>query len=512
MGYKEIEISLSVYHSESELKKLIANQTHIKHFTYEILRKSLDARKKSNLKWLYRLGIVSDEIKEGTKPQEPILTPIYRKRKSHILITGSGPAGLFSALFLLQSGFRVTIIERGSEVDKRKKAISLFEAGSHFDPHNNYAFGEGGAGTFSDGKLTSRTKGINRERNYIYNELIAAGAPEEIRYMTHPHLGTDNLLTITKNIRNKLQHSGCDILYDTLLTDIQVKDNRISHVTTSGGKIEPDVLLIASGLSSFETYRMMIRNGIRFRVKNFAIGFRAEHLQEIINQAQWGKKSVPGLKAAEYRLTHQTEDGIPVYSFCMCPGGTIVPATAYSHTNIVNGMSYYKRDGNWANAAIVAGINLEKSAGHSVEALEALHWLEQLETAFYDHTGSYYAPASTIRDFISNTNSGSLPPSSYPLKLVQSDFRELMPGAVLKPLIQGMQKFCRTIKGFDTGIIAGLESKTSSPIQAERHTERLFSTYENVYIAGEGSGWAGGIISSAADGLKISRLIAELTA
>jgi uncharacterized FAD-dependent dehydrogenase len=507
MGYKELDLRISVFTQHQELKKLISKKTGIKNFEYRIIKKSLDARNKKNICWEYRIGINSIEIKGGTTPEILSIQPEYKKRKEQIIITGSGPAGVFSALFLSLSGFKVTLLERGGEVEQRKRSLQKFEQSGPFDPANNYAFGEGGAGTFSDGKLTSRTKNISLERNFIYQQFIEAGAPEEIFYMTHPHLGSDNLYRITQNFRKKLIELGCTILFNTSLDDLRVKGTKIVAAETAKGVLPADKFIVATGHSAYETYRMLLNKGVSFVPKNFALGFRAEHEQAIINKAQWGVNQIPGIKAAEYRLTAQVSDNTPVYSFCMCPGGKVVPSTAYKHTNIVNGMSNYSRNSRWANAAVVAGINLEKLFKRPVTALETLDWLEKLETSFYNFSGSYKAPASTITSFLAGKLYEKLPESSYPLALAEADFRDFLPEEVIVPLQEGLGSFCSRLKGYETGIILGLESKTSAPIQVERHPHKLNATFDNLYIAGEGSGWAGGIISSAADGLKVAQQI-----
>jgi uncharacterized FAD-dependent dehydrogenase len=424
--------------------------------------------------------------------------------KQKALIVGSGPAGIFSALVMAMAGMKVTLIERGSQVQDRKAKISEFEHTGNFSESNNYAFGEGGAGTFSDGKLTSRTKSISLERNFIFKTFVDAGAPEEIMYMTHPHVGSDNLFTITKNLRQKFYDLGGEILFDTLLTDIHISENKIENIITSKGSIEADYFIIAPGHSAFETYRMLINRGIPFQIKNFAIGMRAEHQQELINKAQWGVSRLPGTKAAEYRLTATEGTKNPVYSFCMCPGGVVVPATAYKSCNIVNGMSVYLRNNFWANAAVVAGISPFEILGENTTPLETLDWLENLEHSFYSVSKSYKAPSVKINDFLQNKISQNLPKSSYPLGIIPGDFNALLPNKIVESLKSGLQNFTRKLKGYDQGILIGLESKTSSPIQVIRDINNFSSGFENIFIAGEGSGWAGGIVSSAADGIKIA--------
>ncbi len=510
MGYKEISIRIPVQAAPDAIEKEIQEQVRTQEFTYTIVQKSLDARNKNRISWEYRIGIHSEALTTGAAPTPPSLPVEHRLRKKQVVIVGSGPAGIFPALYLSECGYQVTLIERGSRVEQRKQSVEAFEAGGNFDPRNNYAFGEGGAGTFSDGKLTSRTKSIKAERNYIFQKFAEHGAPSEIMYMTHPHLGTDNLFRITQNMRQKLQDQGCTILFDCLLEDLLLENGRIKALKTSAGNVEGDYFVLATGHSAYETYRMLMNQGVAFQPKNFAIGFRAEHRQEVINTAQWGVARLPGVKAAEYRLTAEVPDSTPVYSFCMCPGGKVVPATAYAHTNVVNGMSYYKRNSPWANAAVVAGVQIEKLLQRPVNALETLNWLEQLEVSFYETVRGYKAPACTIRDFLNGKSGSALPASSYPFELVASNFSELLPKQLLLPLQQGLQQFCRKLRGYESGILLGLESKTSAPVQVVRHREQLHATFDNLFLAGEGSGWAGGITSSAADGLKIAQRIRAL--
>ncbi|PIE87678.1 MAG: FAD-dependent oxidoreductase, partial [Bacteroidetes bacterium] len=263
-----------------------------------------------------------------------------------------------------------------------------------------------------------------------------------------------------------------------------------------------DYLIVAPGHSSYETYRMLLGAGAPFRTKNFAIGSRAEHPQPLINKAQWGVPELPGLKAAEYRLTAKAKANRPVYTFCMCPGGMVVPATPYEHTNIVNGMSYYQRNSAFANAACVVGIHPDQLAGKSVSPLEALAQLEQLEASFKSFTGNYTAPFITIHDFLKGKTGSSIPETSYPLGLTPAPLYQMLPPAIVAGMREGLEQFARKLKGYDQGILLGLESKTSSPIQAIRDAHNRFEGFENLFIAGEGSGYAGGIMSSAADGIR----------
>lgn len=502
MGYKEIDLRISVYASEDEFIKQIRKKYHLNKFTFQIILKSLDARNKANIVWQYRVGIVSEELKGGVREIEKQLVVPRNKSGKKVLVVGSGPAGIFSALVLAESGFKVILIERGSPVKERQHAIKNFEQSGTFDNKNNYAFGEGGAGTFSDGKLTSRTKSISLEKKYIFSSFIEAGAPAEIEYMTHPHLGSDNLVKITENLRKKLESLGGEILFNTQVNDIFIYNDKLVGIETTEGKLEADYFVFGIGNSAFESFKMLINKGVKFQTKNFAVGMRAEHPQELINIAQWGVPNLHQIKAAEYRLTAKDAENYPVYSFCMCPGGMVVPATAYQHTNVVNGMSYYKRDNHLANAAVVAGIHPEEILKEKNSPLAAIDWLESLEMKFYDFSGSYKAPAVLISDFINNKTSDNLPGTSYPFGLIQADMKELLPDRIIRSLKNGLSQFNKMLKGYEKGVLIGLESKTSSPLQVVRHPEKLFATYCNLFVVGEGSGRAGGIVSSAADGIK----------
>ena len=427
-----------------------------------------------------------------------------------MVITGSGPAGFFCALVLQKAGFGTTLIERGSEVHKRNGAIIRLERDGEFDPRNNYAFGEGGAGTFSDGKLTSRSKHISRERGFILASYIDAGAPAEISWMAHPHLGTDNLKRIVANLRQQYTGLGGRILFETMLENISVKDGMVTEVLTSAGSLRADALFVAPGHSAYETYRMLIGKGVAFRTKNFAIGSRMEHPQEIINRIQWGLPALPGVRAAEYRISSRADGRHQVYSFCMCPGGTVVPAMAYANASVVNGMSYFKRDGMYANAGCVAGIHPGELAGKDVSPLDALTLIEQLEQKFFHFSGGFKAPSCSIRDFTDARLRDHSLESSYPPGLKSAPLWELLPRNVASAMQAGLKDFAGKMKGFDSGNLIGLESKTSSPIQVVRDAGGLCSGFKNLFLIGEGSGFAGGIVSSAADGIKAAMHYAGL--
>ncbi len=510
MNYKDLSLKLSPDYSEYELRNIIEKEINFNDFSYEILKKSLDARQKGNIYWLLNIRVFSNKLKgDSFIPVKEFSVP-YKKRKERVVVIGSGPAGMFSSLFLQKAGFAVTILERGAEVDSRGARISKFEQTGIFDSSANYAFGEGGAGTFSDGKLTSRSKRISRERAFIMDAYIRAGAPAEIKYLAHPHLGSDNLKVIVKNLRNEFLKDGGKIEFEHLAADLNITNSKAKSVKTVDKEYPSDYLIVASGHSAYETYRLLMRHGVKFRVKNYALGARVEHRQELINNAQWGVSSLDGVKAAEYRLTSNIEGLLPVYTFCMCPGGTIVPATAYKDTNIVNGMSNYARNGKFANSALVASVNLSNLLTREVTAEEALTWTHSLERKFYNE--KYSAPACSIKEFIARSDSLSVPSSldkSYPLDLNPAPLWDLFPENISNSLIGGLKEFSRKLKGFDEGTIMGLESKTSAPIQVMRDPDGLCHGFPNLYMVGEGSGYAGGIISSAVDGIKAALEIIE---
>lgn len=502
MGYREISLALPTDFTEEQLERTIAKRLHIHTFTHRIERMSLDARKKSSIHWKVKIAVSSGEFKGGAPDIPPSIDIPYRKRDENVVVVGSGPAGFFAALILQKAGFPTTVIERGSPVAKRAESIETFENAGSFDPRANYAFGEGGGGTFSDGKLTARSRRHSRERAFVTNAYIRAGAPEEIAYMAHPHVGSDNLRIVVRNLRDEFTGMGGTVLFDTMVEDLRLQNGRIREAVTAAGTFPAEEFLIAPGHSAYETFRMLIGRGVRFRTKNFAVGCRVEHPQKLINLAQWGYEHLPGLKAAEYRLTGRGCSDRPVYTFCMCPGGTVVPSTPYAHTNIVNGMSLYQRSGRFANAACVAGIHPDELAGRATSPLEALDQVAALEERFHCAAPDFKAPYCSIEDFLNETETEKTVESSYPLGLTPSPLWEMLPHKITRALQSGLVEFSRQLRGFETGILMGLESKTSSPIQVLRDHLGLCAGFKNLYFVGEGSGHAGGIISSAVDGIR----------
>lgn len=503
LQYKDLEVKLPTDFDEHDLRKLISKKIQVKKFRYEILLQSLDARYKPDVHWQVRVRVISDEIKGNNYVPEPGLAIPFKKRKQKVVVAGSGPAGYFAGFTLQQAGFEVVIIEKGPKVDRRFRDIVEFEAGGSFKPESNYCHGEGGAGTFSDGKLTSRTKGIAPEKKFVFDSYIRAGAPAEIGYLAKPHIGSDILRIVIPNLRKQFEAIGGKMIFDEEVSGLEMKHGKCTAVQTTNHGIPCDWFVLAPGHSSYKTYRMMQQHGIQFRPKPFAIGVRVEHPQELINQSQWFTPKLSGIKAAEYKLTHTASNGLPVYSFCMCPGGKVIPSAPADFQNIVNGVSDYARKSPYANSAIVVGTDLNKILGKEAGFHEALAWLEELERKVYRLTGSYKVPGALISGFISKKSTGIIPANSYPFDVFPFDFDQLFPEDMVTALREGLTDFSKKISGFETGLMLGLESKTSSPVQVIRDENRLCSGFENVFIVGEGSGYTGGITSSAVDGVKL---------
>ena len=494
------ELKLPINYTNSDILKQLKKKGARNIDNTTIIRKSLDARKKSNIVWNLKVEINTTEISFKRRAEQALGLP-YKSFNKTVIIVGSGPAGIFAGFVLLKAGFSVTILEKGRKIKSRDLDIADLINNGNFKVNSNFAFGEGGAGTYSDGKLTSRNKHISKEKDFILSTFITNGAPEEIYSMVHPHIGSDNLKIVAKNMRDQFLDLGGVIHFETTFITFSSKFNSITKVDTDRGDFDTNYLLLATGHSSYPTYRELIKKGVVFKSKNFAVGFRAEHPQSIINRAQWGQDAIEGLKAAEYRLTSKT-DTASVFSFCMCPGGTIVPAAASENASVVNGMSNYLRNGEFANAAIVSAFNFSDMLKREVSPLESLDLLQQLEERYFDATGSYSVPGMNITDFINGTSSGNIGNTSYSPGITPYNLEELLPQNIIEPLKQGLKDFSNRLSGYETGNILGLESKTSSPIQVERDQNGLCSGYNNLYFSGEGSGWAGGIVSSAADGIK----------
>ena len=513
MGYAEITLKLPTDYSEKLLKKLISKEISNENFSFHIIRRSLDARNKRDIHFLTKIGVTADNLSGNPPVITKLKIPDRRGINKKVVVTGCGPAGIFAALILQKAGFSVTIIEKGAEVTKRKNKIDEFEKTGIFDRFGGYCFGEGGAGTFSDGKLTSRTKTISIEKDFIFDTFIKAGAPEEIAYETYPHVGSDNLKKIIPAIIADFRNCGGEVLFESEVTEIFKNGDRIKAVGISGGHtgiIDGDFFIFANGHSSFKLYKLLISNGVLFTTKPFAIGFRVEHIQEELNWSMWRKRSLPGVKAAEYHLTADCNPG-HAFTFCMCPGGKIVQSAPDGISSVVNGMSNYARNGKFANSAVVTPFSLEEAAKKEISAGNALDVLEEMEHNFYNFRKSFDIPATRISDIIHGKMTSKLPESSFSFNLVPADLSNFFPKDVYERLKTGLEIFSKKLDCFENGTAMGFESKTSAPIKSLRNPDLTAAPFQNLYICGEGSGYSGGIVSSAADGIKTALKIASIS-
>lgn len=520
-------INLSMEEPLDEIKKRAAKKLKIKEEDIKeigILKESIDARKKDNIKFNYQVfvecpnedkivkKINSNEVSIRKETYAPDFKLGDKKLSTRPIVVGMGPAGLFAGLLMAEKGYRPIIIERGEDVDNRSNTVGKFWETGELNTESNVQFGEGGAGTFSDGKLTTRSKDFRCD--YIVDQFIKAGAKEEIRYMGKPHVGTDILKNVVKNIRNKIISLGGEVRFNSKLEDLIIKDKKIKGIVVNGEKILSEVVVLAIGHSSRDTYEMLYKNNIFMTPKAFAIGVRVEHPQSLINENQYGKyANHPRLRAADYKLTYTDEvTGRGVYSFCMCPGGVVVASSSEENSLVTNGMSYSKRDKENANAAIVVSVGENDFEGSNpLKGIEFQRHYEKL--AYSLGGGSHVAPIQLVGDFIKDRQSkhiGSINPSftrGY-------EFRELkncLPSYVVDSLKRGMIKFDNKIRGFamDDAIMTGIETRTSAPLRIERNENLESISLEDLYPTGEGAGYAGGIISAAVDGIKVAERIMQ---
>ncbi len=480
--------------------------------TSKIIRRSIDARSKTgdiriNLRVL--LVLKGDD----TKQEEINLNYQNVSDKEEIIVVGAGPAGLYASLRLIELGFKPVILERGKEISERKIDIANIHKTLKVNPESNYAFGEGGAGTFSDGKLYTRSKkkGNNKRALEI---LKFHGATEDILIDAHPHIGSDKLPAIISNIRNTIINSGGVVKFNTRVDDLIIENDCIKGVVTNEGeKIISRAVILATGHSARDIYEMLNNKGIELEAKSFAMGVRIEHPQGLIDSIQYHSKGVRSeyLPAASYNLVKQIKDR-GVYSFCMCPGGFIVPASTENNEMVVNGMSPSNRNSPFANSGIVVEIRPEDCKEFSKHGvLAGLKFQQQLEqTAFINGGEGMKAPAQRVNDFVNGRESLRLPKSSYIPGIVSSPMHKWLPQDLCKRLQLGIKSFGDQMKGFLTNdaIIVGVETRTSSPVRIPRNKESLQHTQiKGLFPCGEGAGYAGGIISSAIDGEKCADMI-----
>ncbi len=511
---KEIHLELlpHIANQEHLLKKEIIERLGIENYDimkYRILKKSIDARHGSVLINLWIKVYLDENISE-----EEEFKHSYRNvsGRNQVIVVGSGPAGLFSALRLIESGMKPIVLERGNDVNSRKKDIALISTAQTVNPESNYCFGEGGAGTFSDGKLYTRS-GKRGNAGHILQTLHFHGANPDILYEAHPHIGTDKLPEIIKNIRQTIIDCGGEIHFNTKVTDLLISENIIKGVTTSSGvNIISQAVILATGHSARDIYEMLNRKSILIESKPFAMGVRVEHPQQLIDQIQYHNKNKDNfLPAAIYNLVTQV-DGRGVYSFCMCPGGYIVPSSTCDNEIVVNGMSSSRRHTKFANSGIVVEIIQEDFTEYkNFGALAGLKYQQYLETLARQNGGrGQVAPAQRLTDFINNRISSNLPESSYTPGIVSSPLHFWLPSTIAGRLQKAFLQFDKKMKGYNTNeaYITGIESRTSSPVRIPRNTDSLqHPVIKGLFPCGEGSGYAGGIVSSAMDGENVAEKV-----
>ncbi len=522
------EIKLLLDENECELTKKAAKilkikENEIKKLT--IFKKSVDARKKENIQFIYAVDVVLDNEKQVFKKLNnskiQIVEPyVYKlpenKRKSNLrpVVVGFGPAGMFAGLILALSGLKPIIIERGKAVEDRQKDVNLFWEKKELNPESNVQFGEGGAGTFSDGKLTTGIKSPYIHK--ILEELYEAGAPEEILYSSKPHIGTDQLAIVVKNIRKKIISLGGEVRLECKLEKLISANGFIHGITYShNGKnidIETDSVILAIGHSARDTVEMLYNSGIKIIQKPFSVGARIEHPQSLINKAQYGKfANHKALGAADYKLSCHKLHERGAYTFCMCPGGTVVAAASEKGGVVVNGMSELARDGENANSALLVGIEPENFP--SEHPLAGIYYQREIEQKAFKIAGSNYnAPAQLVGDFLNGKLSKSLGnvKPTCPTGVTLCDLTECLPNAVSETMKSAIVEMNKKLEGFSLydAVLTAPETRSSSPVRILRD-DFLQCSVNGVYPCGEGAGYAGGIISAANDGIKCAHAVLE---
>ena len=517
------QLKLPITHTKAQLEKKIAKtlKNPGNSFTYEIKKQSLDCRHKNDKIFVYTVDVtIRDEQKLAKKvnnnsimltkekPYEfpsPGETPLLHSP----VIVGSGPAGLFCGWYLAKAGYCPIILERGEEAEKRQKTVENFWKNGVLDPESNVQFGEGGAGTFSDGKLNTLVKDPYGRNHEVLKRFVAAGAPEEIIYQQKPHLGTDVLVGIVEKMRHEIEEMGGKFCFRSKVTDLIFENNTLKEIEINNDKrIPAQVCVLAPGHSARDTFEMLYEKGINMIQKPFAVGVRIEHKQDIINKSQYGKYS-KFLPNADYKLTHTCTDGRGVYSFCMCPGGFVVNASSEENHLVINGMSNHKRNEENANSAIVVQVS-NKDFGNNI--FDGMNFQRHLEEKAYN-IGNGLIPVQLFSDYENNTISKEFK-SVKPIfkgNYKFTNINDIFPEFINNDLKEAINYFNNKIDGFNSGdaIIAGVETRTSSPIRIIRD-ENGMSNIDGIYPIGEGAGYSGGITTSAMDGIKISELIAKV--
>ncbi|MBQ8352874.1 MAG: FAD-dependent monooxygenase [Clostridia bacterium] len=505
-------IKLPIGKDEKSLVKLAEKRLGKKPAYFAIRKKSLDARDKGNLHYLYTIEF-GDE--QPQKKEALACLPKSRLPEKPVLIVGSGPAGLFCALRLLERGIPSIVVERGPCVEERAKKIERFCLERVLDLNGNVQFGEGGAGTFSDGKLNTQTHSpYNRE---VLETFVRFGAPQEILWLQKPHIGSDNLKKVVRNMREYLINHGGQARFDSLLTDVSIQDGQLRWAAVKDLKsgveerIEPSVLVLAIGHSARDTFEMLLARGVTMRQKDFAVGVRIEHLQSAIGLAQYGK-AYTQLPAADYKLVSHAHER-SAFTFCMCPGGVVMPAASEEGGVVTNGMSNFARDERNANAALIAQVRgADFGSEHPLAGVEFQRKLER--AAFVTAGSDYRAPAQRVGDFLQGKTSaawGDVLPS-YAAGTAFADLNGVLPLGVCESLKAAIVDMDRKLKGFacPDAVLTGVETRTSSPVRIERGEDLQSVSAKGLFPCGEGAGYAGGITSAAADGLRVAEKLFTL--
>ena len=526
------EVKLPLDHSEEELHAAVADRLSIKVedlLRCEVFRRAIDARKRSAIQLTYTLDVeVNDEatvLNENEKLKQSgriavtpdtayhFVTKAPQEIKRRPVVIGTGPCGLFAGLLLAQMGFKPIILERGKIVRERTKDTWGFWRKSVLKPESNVQFGEGGAGTFSDGKLYSQIKDKRYIARKVLTEFVKAGASEEILYEAKPHIGTFRLVKIVENMRGTIESLGGEFRFQNRVTDLLIDNKQVKGVTLANGEtITSDHIVLAIGHSARDTFRMLYQRGVYIEPKPFSIGFRIEHPQSLIDGARWGESAGHEfLGAADYKLVHHCKNGRSVYSFCMCPGGTVVAAASEEGHVVTNGMSQYSRKERNANAGIVVGITPDED--YPGDALAGIDFQRHWEAAAFKAGGeNYHAPAQKVGDFLAgrpSTALGSVIPSYTP-GVTMTVLSACVPAYAVEAIREAIPVFDQKIKGYamEDALLTGVETRTSSPIRIKRDASYESINTSGLYPAGEGAGYAGGILSAAVDGIKAAEAIA----
>lgn len=493
---------------------------------FAVFKRSYDARKSDALTFIYTIDLTLKNETEvlnkfaGDRHVGPAPDTDYRfvgRAPEHFgqrpLVVGFGPCGIFAALVLAQMGFRPIVLERGKAVRERTQDTWGLWRKHVLNPESNVQFGEGGAGTFSDGKLYSQIKDPKHYGRKVLTEFVKAGAPEEILYVSKPHIGTFRLVGMVETMRAEIESLGGEIRFQQRVADVLIDNGHIRGVTlASGEQLRSDHVVLALGHSARDTFEMLHERGVFMEAKPFSVGFRIEHPQSLIDKARLGKYAGnPLLGAADYKLVHHAKNGRSVYSFCMCPGGTVVAATSEPNRVVTNGMSQYSRNERNANAGIVVGITPDDYPGGPLAGIAFQRELES--RAFVLGGGDYNAPAQLVGDFIAgrpSTELGAVEPSYKP-GVTLGDLSTALPAYAIDAMREAIPAFERQIKGFSMhdAVLTGVETRTSSPLRLTRGDDYQSLNVKGLYPAGEGAGYAGGILSAGVDGIRVAEAVAQ---